>query len=56
MRFRMVYKLSVGSVLALAVLAFGAFRVNTTGAYERTFNASPDKLWRIWNDPDTIRK
>ncbi len=52
----MIYKISAGTVLALAVLIFVALRVNTTGSYERTFNASPDKLWRVWNDPDLIKK
>jgi hypothetical protein len=56
MRFKMISKVSAGTVLGLAVLTFVALRVNTTGFYERTFNASPDKLWRIWNDPDAIEK
>ncbi len=56
MRFRTIYKMSAGTVLALAVLTFVALRVNTTGSYERTFNASPDRLWQVWNDPATIKK
>jgi len=56
MRFKMISKVSAGTVLGLAVLTLVALRVNTTGFYERTFNASPDKLWRIWNDPDAIEK
>ena len=56
MRFRMVYKMSAGIVSALAVLTFVALRVDTTGSYERTFNASSDKLWRVWNDPHAIKK
>ncbi len=56
MRVRLVYKIFGGTVLALAVLAFVALRVSTTGSYERTFNASSDKLWHVWNDPDLIKK
>jgi len=52
----MIYKMSAGAALALAVFIVVALRVDTTGSYERTFNASPDKLWRVWNDPDAIKK
>jgi uncharacterized protein YndB with AHSA1/START domain len=56
MKFSVIYKLAAGTVLTLAVLVFVALRVDTTGSYERTFNASPDQLWRIWNDPTAIEK
>jgi uncharacterized protein YndB with AHSA1/START domain len=56
MRLRMIYQLAAGTVLALAVLTLVALRVNTTGSYERTFDASSDKVWRVWNDPDSIKK
>lgn len=52
----MIYKIFAGTVLTLAALILVALRVNTSGSYERTFNASPDRLWRIWNDPDLIKK
>src|SRR5579864_8924857 len=55
-RLRMIYKILAGTLLALAVLIFVALRVNTTGSYERTFNASSDKLWQVWNDPEFIKK
>jgi uncharacterized protein YndB with AHSA1/START domain len=51
-----IYKIFAGTVLALAVFIFVALRVNTTGSFERTFNASSEKLWRVWNDPDFIKK
>jgi uncharacterized protein YndB with AHSA1/START domain len=51
-----IYKIVAGVVLALAVLIFVALRVNTTGSYERTFNVSSDKIWRVWVDPDVIKK
>jgi uncharacterized protein YndB with AHSA1/START domain len=51
-----IYKIFAGTGLALAVLIFVALRVNTTGTFERTFNAPADKLWRVWNDPDSIKK
>jgi uncharacterized protein YndB with AHSA1/START domain len=56
MRLRVIYKLVASTVLAMVVLIFVALRVNTTGSFERTFNASSDKLWRVWNDPDFIKK
>ena len=56
MSVKMIYKISAGTVLTLAALTFVALRVNTTGSYERTFNAPSDKLWRIWNDPAFIMK
>jgi uncharacterized protein YndB with AHSA1/START domain len=56
MRFGMVQKASAGAVLVVAALIVVALRVHTTGSYARTFNASPDRLWRIWNDPDAIGK
>jgi uncharacterized protein YndB with AHSA1/START domain len=52
----MIYKILAGTVSALAVLIFVALRVNTTGSFERTFNAPSDKLWRVWNDPDLIKQ
>jgi len=55
-RLRMLYKILAGTVLALAVLTYVALRVNTTGSYERTFDASSDKLWRVWNDPAFVTK
>jgi uncharacterized protein YndB with AHSA1/START domain len=56
MRLRMIYRISAGIALALAVLAFVALRVDTTGSYERTFNAPSDKLWLVWNDPVYIKR
>jgi uncharacterized protein YndB with AHSA1/START domain len=56
MRLGMIYKISAGIVLALAVLTFVALRVNTTGSYERTFNAPSNKLWLIRNDPAYIKQ
>jgi uncharacterized protein YndB with AHSA1/START domain len=51
-----IYKILAGTALALAVLILVALRVNTSGSYERTFNASSGKVWRIWIDPDFIKK
>src|SRR5580692_1138058 len=44
-----------GVVLALVVLVLVALEVRTTGSYERTFNTSNDKVWRVWNDEDSIK-
>ena len=51
----MIYKILGAVVLALAVLVLVALEVRTTGSYERTFNASQDKVWRVWNDADSIK-
>jgi uncharacterized protein YndB with AHSA1/START domain len=51
----MMYKILGGVVLALAVLLLVALEVRTTGSYEHTFNASQDKVWRVWNDADSIK-
>jgi len=37
------------------MLVLVALEVRATGSYERTFNASLDKVWRVWNDPDSIK-
>jgi uncharacterized protein YndB with AHSA1/START domain len=52
----MIYKILGGIVLALVVLVLVALEVRTTGSYERTFNASQDKVWRVWTDPDSIKQ
>src|ERR1700719_2332374 len=51
----MIYKILGGVVLALVVLVLVALEVRTTGSYERTFNSSQDKVWRVWNDADSIK-
>jgi uncharacterized protein YndB with AHSA1/START domain len=51
-----IYKILAGTLLALAMFIFVALRVNTTGSFERTFNAPSDKVWRVWNDPDLIKE
>jgi uncharacterized protein YndB with AHSA1/START domain len=38
------------------VLDVFALEVRTTGSYERTFNASNEQVWRVWNDPDSIKQ
>src|ERR1700721_1752420 len=52
----MTHKILGGVVLALFVLVLVALEVRTTGSYERTFNASQDKVWRVWNDADSIKQ
>ena len=51
----MIYKILCGVGLALVVLVLVALEVRTTGSYERTFNASQDEVWRVWNDADSIK-
>jgi uncharacterized protein YndB with AHSA1/START domain len=51
----MIYKILGAVVLVLAVLVLVALEVRTTGSYERTFNAPADKVWQVWNDPDSMK-
>jgi uncharacterized protein YndB with AHSA1/START domain len=55
-KLKLLGKILAGILLVLAVLIVVALRVNTTGTYERTFNAPPDKLWQLWTNPDDIEK
>lgn len=52
----MIYKILGGVVVALVVFAILALEVRTTGSYERTFSAPQDKLWRVWNDADSMKQ
>jgi uncharacterized protein YndB with AHSA1/START domain len=52
----MIYKILGGIALALVVLVVVALEVRTTGTYEHTFNASPDKVWRVWTDSDSMKQ
>ena len=51
----MIYKILGGVALALVVVVLVALEVRTIGSYERTFNASQDKVWRVWNDADSMK-
>ncbi len=51
----MIYKILGGIVLALVVLVVIGLEVQTTGTYERTFDASSDKVWRVWTEEDSIK-
>ena len=52
----MIFKILGGIVLVLVVLGVLALEVRTTGSYERTFNAPNEQVWRVWNDPDSIKQ
>jgi uncharacterized protein YndB with AHSA1/START domain len=52
----MIYKILGGILLVLVVLVLVALEVRATGHYERTFNASNDKVWHVWNDADSIKQ
>jgi uncharacterized protein YndB with AHSA1/START domain len=52
----MIYKISGGIILMLALLVLGAWNFHTTVSMERTFNASVADVWRVWNDADSIKK
>jgi uncharacterized protein YndB with AHSA1/START domain len=52
----MIYKISGSIALMLALSVFVARKIHTTVCMERTFNASVEKVWKVWNDPDSIKK
>lgn len=54
-RRHLVYKILGGFVLTLVVVVLVALEVRTTGSYERTFDASSDKVWRVWTEEDSIK-
>lgn len=51
----MIYKISGIIALMLALSVFGAWKVHTTVCMERTFDTSVANVWRVWNDPDSIK-
>jgi len=51
----MIYKILGGVALALVVLVLVGLEVRATGSYERTFDASQDKVWRVWTDADSMK-
>ena len=52
----MIFKILGGIVLGMVVFGVLALEVRTTGSYERTFNAPNEQVWRVWNDPDSIKQ
>jgi hypothetical protein len=55
-RFSMIYKIAGSIALVLALLVLGAWNFHTTVSTERTFNALVADVWRVWNDPNSIKK
>ena len=52
----MIYKILGGITLMLALLVLGAWNFHTTVRMERSFNAPLADVWRVWNDPDCIKR
>jgi uncharacterized protein YndB with AHSA1/START domain len=52
----MIYKVSGGITLMLALLVLGAWNYHTSVSTERTFNASVADVWRVWTDADSVKK
>jgi len=52
----MISKILGSIALILALLLLGAWEFHTTVRMERTFNAPVAEVWRVWNDPDSIKK
>jgi uncharacterized protein YndB with AHSA1/START domain len=52
----MLYKVSGGIILMIALLIVVAWNFHTTVTTERTFSASEAELWKVWNDADSVQK
>ena len=52
----MIYKISGGITLMLALLVLGAWNFHTTVSMERTFNASEADVWSVWTNSDSVQK
>jgi len=52
----MIYKISGSIALVLALLLLCAWECHTTVHMERTFKAPVADVWRVWNDPGSIKK
>jgi uncharacterized protein YndB with AHSA1/START domain len=55
-RFGMIYKISGGIALVLALLVIGAWNFPTTVRMERTFKAPVADVWKVWTDADSVQK
>lgn len=51
----MIYKILGGIAILLVVFVIAGLEVQATGSYDRTFNTSLDKVWRVWNEEDSIK-
>jgi uncharacterized protein YndB with AHSA1/START domain len=52
----MIYRLLGSIVLILALCVFVARQIHTSVQMERTFEAPVERLWKVWNDADSIKK
>lgn len=43
-------------VIGLVLFVFVARKISTTVHVERTFTASAEKVWALWNDPEAIKQ
>jgi uncharacterized protein YndB with AHSA1/START domain len=51
-----IVKIGMIVLAVLAILAAIAWHVPSTVSVSRTFNATPDQIWRLWADAESIRK
>jgi uncharacterized protein YndB with AHSA1/START domain len=52
----MIYKFLGGIALVLALLVLVAWNFHTSVSTESTFNAPAADVWRVWTDPDAVKK
>lgn len=51
----MALKILAGLVLAIVLVVIMARKTQSTVYIERTLNASVDQVWKIWNDPESMK-
>ncbi len=52
----MIYKILGSIALVLVLVVLFAWKFHTTVSVEHTFNGSVADLWKVWNDPESIKK
>lgn len=55
-RSRLAVKIVAGILLTLILLVFITGRISSTARTEHTFNAPVAKVWKLWNDPEAMKK
>jgi uncharacterized protein YndB with AHSA1/START domain len=52
----MLLKVSLSALVILFVLVLVARKVSSPVHVERTFNATPEVVWKHWTDPESIKR
>lgn len=52
----MLWKVIAGAAIALVLFVVVAWKTSFTVVVERTFNGPGNKVWKLWNDPESIKR